>query len=132
MRPKTLSTIGVMVDSVIPRFSQAVQAVALAVAYAVDARAVVPILALVLLVAVLGGPTWNLFGRIYRGLQLPAGEPEPAAPPRFAQTLGAVFLAIATAGLFLAERDTTAYSVIGWGPALAVAVLAGLAATTNF
>ncbi|MDQ3963474.1 MAG: DUF4395 domain-containing protein [Actinomycetota bacterium] len=121
-----------MVDSAIPRFSQAVQAVALAVAYAVDARALVPLLTLVLLLAVLGGPNWNLFGRIYRGLRLPAGEPEPAAPPRFAQTLGAVFLAIATAGLFLAERDTTVYSFIGWGPALAVAVLAGLAATTNF
>ncbi len=120
-----------MIDSAIPRFSQAVQAVTLAVAYAVDARAVVPLLALVLLVAVVGGPAWNLFGRIYRGLPLPPGEPEPADPPRFAQTLGAVFLALAPAGLFFAERDTTVYSVLGWGPALAVGVLAGLAATTK-
>ena len=121
-----------MVDSAIPRFSQALQAVALAVAYAIDARAVVPILALVLLGAVFGGPSWNLFGRIYKGLRLPSGEPEPAAPPRFAQALGAIFLTIGTAGLFFAEPDTTAYSVLGWGPALAVAVLAGLAATTKF
>ena len=132
MRPHALSTIFGMDDSAIPRFSQALQAVALAVAYAIDARAVVPVLALVLLVAVVGGPSWNLFGRLYKGLQLPAGEPEPAAPPRFAQTLGAVFLAIGTAGLFFGERDTTTYSVLGWGPALAVAVLAGLAATTKF
>ena len=132
MRLEALSTIFGMVDSAIPRFSQAFQAVALAIAYAIDARVVVPVLALVLLIAVLGGPSWNVFGRIHKGLRLPPGEPEPAAPPRFAQTLGAVFLAIGTAGLFFAERDTTVYSVLGWGPALAVAVLAGLAATTNF
>lgn len=120
-----------MIDSAIPRFSQAVQAVALAVAFLLDARAVVPVLALVLLVAVLGGPRWNLFGRFYKGLSLPPGEPEPAAPPRFAQTLGAVFLSLATAGLFVADPGTTMYSWLGWGPALAVAVLAGLAATTK-
>lgn len=120
-----------MIDSAIPRFSQAVQAVALAAAFLVDARAVVPILAFVLMSAVVGGPRWNLFGRIYRGLNLPPGEPEPAAPPRFAQTLGAAFLALGTIGLFAAARGTTPYWVIGWGPALAVAVLAGLAATTK-
>ena len=121
-----------MVDSAIPRFSQAVQAVALATAFLVDARLVVPTLSLVLLAAVVGGPRWNLFGRIYRGLNLPEGEPEPAAPPRFAQLLGTIFLGIATVGLFFSEPGTAAYEWIGWGSALAVAVLAGLAATTKF
>ncbi len=121
-----------MIDSAIPRFSQAVQAVLLAVAFRLDGRWVVPVLALVLLVAVVGGPAWNLFGRTYRALKLPPGEPEAAAPPRFAQTLGAVFLGLGTVGLFAADAGTTPYWVIGWGAALAVAVLAGLAATTNF
>lgn len=127
-----VSTIFPMVDSAIPRFSQALQAVFLALAFLVDARWVVPALALVLLVALIAGPDWNVFARIYRGLNLPAGEPEPAAPPRFAQTLGAAFLALGTAGLFAARAGTTPYWVIGWGPALAVAVLAALAATTKF
>ncbi len=121
-----------MVDSAIPRFSQAVQAVLLAGGFLLDSRWIVPVLALVLLVAVAGGPAWNIFGRIYRSLRLPPGEPEPAAPPRFAQALGAVFLGLGTVGLFAADAGTTPYWVIGWGPAIAVAVLAGLAATTNF
>ncbi|HEV3471631.1 MAG TPA: DUF4395 family protein [Actinomycetota bacterium] len=121
-----------MVDSAIPRFSQAVQAVLLAMAFLLDERWVVPVLAFVLLVAVVGGPAWNVFGRIYRALRLPPGEPEAAAPPRFAQALGAAFLGLGTVGLFAADASTTPYWIIGWGPALAVAVLAGLAATTNF
>ena len=48
---------------------------------------------------------------------------EPAAPPRFAQSLGAGFLILGSLGLFLATRDTTVWWVLGWGPALAVAVV---------
>lgn len=121
-----------VIDSNLPRFSQGVQAVVLALAFLFDWRIAVPILGVVLLAAVLGGPRLNLLARLYRALPLPRGAPEPAAPPRFAQTLGVTFLAIGTAGLWAAEPDTTAWWVIGWGPALAVAVLSGVAATTSF
>jgi hypothetical protein len=60
------------------------------------------------------------------------GRLERAAPPRFAQTLGAIFLALATVGLYAAAEETMVWWILGWGPALAVAVLAGLAATTSF
>jgi hypothetical protein len=127
-----LGTLGDVIDSRIPRFSQALQALALVVAFLLEARFVVIVLAAILLVAVLGGPRWNLFGRLYKGLHLPPGEPEPAAPPRFAQTLGVVFLGIGSLGLFLADPGTGPYWIIGWGAALMVAILAGLAATTSF
>ncbi len=116
----------------LPRFSQAVQAVVLAVAFVTDARWVVPLMAVILSAAVLGGPQFNLLAHLYRSLPIPSGEPEPAAPPRFAQTLGAIFLIIGSIGLFAATRETTIWWVLGWGPALAVAVLAALAATTSF
>jgi len=121
-----------MIDSAIPRFSQAVQAAALAVAFLLEARWVVPVVALVLLAAVVGGPRWNLLGRVYKGLNLAPGEPEPAAPPRFAQILGTVFLGLGTVGLYAADIGTSPYWVIGWGAALIVAALAAVAATTRF
>lgn len=121
-----------MIDSKLPRFSQALQALVLAVAFVIDARIVVPVLAVILAAASLGGPRWNALGYLYRALPIPAGEPEPAAPPRFAQTLGAVFLTIGTIGLFAAQSETAVWWALGWGPALAVAILAGIAATTSF
>jgi hypothetical protein len=121
-----------MIDSRIPRFSQAVQAAALVLAFLFDVRAVVPVLAVILALAVLGGPSFNLLARLYQALPIPPGEPERAAPPRFAQTLGAIFLALATVGLYAAAEETMVWWILGWGPALAVAVLAGLAATTSF
>jgi hypothetical protein len=104
----------------------------LALAFLLDVRLVVPIVALVLLAAVAGGPRYNLLARLYRALPIPRGEPEPAAPPRFAQALGVTFLAIGTAGLFAADAESTGWWVFGWGPALLVAVLSGVAATTSF
>ena len=121
-----------MIDSNLPRFSQGFQAVVLALAFLVDWRFVVPILGVVLLAAVAGGPRYNVLAQLYRALPIPRGEPEPAAPPRFAQILGVTFLAIGTVGLFAADAETTAWWVLGWGPALVVAVLSGVAATTSF
>ena len=120
-----------MIDSRLPRFSQAVQAVVLAVAFLLDIRLAVVVLAAILVAAALGGPGWNVFGRVFSALRIPPGEMEPAGPPRFAQQVGAVFLTVGSIGLFVAERDTTAWWVLGWGPALMVAVLSGLAATTS-
>jgi hypothetical protein len=121
-----------VVDSNLPRFSQGVQALLLALAFVIDVRWLVPILAAILVAAVLGGARWNAFTYLYRSLPIPAGEPEPAAPPRFAQTLGAIFLTIGSVALFAAAPETGPWWTLGWGPALLVAVLAGLAATTSF
>lgn len=121
-----------MIDSNLPRFSQAVQAALLALAFLLDIRWVVVFVAIILIASVLGGPSWNLFAHAYRNLPIPRGEMEPAAPPRFAQTIGALFLTVASIALFTFERETTTWWVLGWGPALAVAVLAGLAASTAF
>jgi hypothetical protein len=115
-----------------PRFSQGLLAVFLALAFVFDARWVVPIMAVILFAAVVGGARWNLMAHLYRRLPIPRGESEPIGPPRFAQTLGVIFLSIATIGLFAAEPESTAWNYLGWGPALLVAVLAGLAATTSF
>jgi hypothetical protein len=121
-----------VVDSHLPRFSQGVIAVVLSVAFVADVPAVVPIAGLALAAAVLGGPRFNLFAYLYRALPIPAGDLEPAGPPRFSQALGAAFLGIATVGLYAARADTTPWWVLGWAPALAVAVLAGIAAATAF
>lgn len=121
-----------MVDSNLPRFSQGLLAALLGLAFLFVWEAVVPALALVLALAVFGGPSLNLWAYLYRALPIPRGEPEPAAPPRFSQMLGAIFLTVATVGLFTTTQESTAWWVVGWGPALVVAVLAAVAATTSF
>lgn len=121
-----------VIDSHLPRFSQALQSLLLAVAFLLDLRWAVPLLAVVLTVAVLGGPRWNALAYLYRALPIPRGEPEPAAPPRFAQSIGAVFLIVGSLGLYSLTPETTSWWVLGWGPALIVAVLAGIAAATTF
>jgi hypothetical protein len=123
-----------MVDSHLPRFSQGLQALLLAVAFLVDpisGRWVVVALAVILGLAAVGGPRLNLFAYVYRAVPVPRGEPEPAAPPRFAQTLGTVFLAVASVMLFASTIETLGWWIGGWGPALLVALLAALAATTS-
>jgi hypothetical protein len=123
-----------MIDSHLPRFSQGLQALLLAAAFLVDpesGRWVVVALAVILCAAALGGQQLNLFAYIYRALPIPRGEPEPAAPPRFAQTIGVIFLTIASVMLFASTTETTGWWIGGWGPALLVALLSGLAATTS-
>src|ERR671910_3407704 len=102
-----------MIDSHLPRFSQGLQAVALALAFAFDARWVVPLLGAILLTASVGGPRWNLLAHAYRALPIPRGEPEPAAPPRFAQVLGTVFLGIGTVALLASEAETMPWWILG-------------------
>jgi hypothetical protein len=121
-----------MIDSHLPRFSQGVQSLLLVVAFLAGLEIVVPLMALMLFAAVVGGPRWNLMAYLYRALPIPRGEPEAAAPPRFAQILGTIFLTLGTIGLYTTDIDSTSQMVLGWGPALLVALLAGLAATTGF
>lgn len=123
------------VDSRMPRFSQAVQAAVLAAAFLLNpvaGRWAVAVVGVVLVLAVVGGPAYNVLALIYRALPIPPGEPEAAAPPRFAQTIGAVFLVVGSVVLFAVTVESALWWVLGWGPALAVAVLSALAATTSF
>lgn len=112
-----------------PRFNQAVLAVALLGGFLFDWRPVVPLFALVLLVgAALGpkyGPFLALYGRVIRPRLAPPSELEDPRPPRFASTLGVVFLGAASLA-FLAGHPG-----VGWGLALIVAALAALSATTG-
>lgn len=76
------------------------------------------------------GPRRSLLGVAYLaikktfGLRIPV-EPEPAAPPRFAQTLGFVFTAAATVSIALGAV------AVGWALGLIVAALQALLAATG-
>ena len=121
-----------MIDAHIPRFAQGVQALLLSLAFLLQAAWVVPLLGAILLAAAVGGPRLNLFAHLYRALPLPPGPLEPAAPPRFAQSIGTAFLLTGAIGLYSAAHQSTAWWVLGWGPAIVVAALSALAATTSF
>jgi hypothetical protein len=112
-----------------PRFNQAVLATALLAGFLGDWRPVVPIFALVLLAgAALGpkyGPFLALYGKVIRPRLGPPREMEDPRPPRFAASVGVVFLTAGTVA-FLAGS-----SVVGWGLALIVAALAALSAVTG-
>ncbi len=112
-----------------PRFNQAVVSALLLIGFVLDARFVVPLVGVVLLAGAALGPRWGPFLRLYseviRPRLAPPGELEDPRPPRFAAAVGVVFLAASTVA-FLAGN-----AVVGWGLALIVAALAGLAAATG-
>ncbi len=112
-----------------PRANQAVLSLALLVGYLLDVRAVVPVFAAVLFAGAAFGPAYGPVLRAYRVLIQPRLSPpahlEDPRPPRFAATVGVVFLGAGTVA-FLAGASTLA-----WGLALVVAALAGLAASTG-
>lgn len=120
-----------LIDVNVPRFNQSVVAVLTAAAFLARLPWLVAVVAALLAVSVLGGPRWAPLTRLYVGVIRPrrrgAGpvELEPAAPPRFAQTLGALVLGVATAA-FVAGAG-----VLGWALTLVVTTLATLAATTR-
>jgi hypothetical protein len=112
-----------------PRFNQAVLTVALLGAFLLDARIVVPVFAVVLLLGAAFGPRYGPFLRLYadviRPRLAPPADLEDPRPPRFAAAVGFVFLTAAT--LAFAGGAAT----VGWALALIVAALAGLAAATG-
>lgn len=112
-----------------PRFNQAVLATALLLGFVVDWRPVVPIFALVLLAgAALGpryGPFLALYAKVVRPRLAPPRELEDPRPPRFASTLGVVFLGAATVAFAAGAPG------LGWALALVVAGLAALSAVTG-
>lgn len=112
-----------------PRTNQGVLATALLGGFVADWWGVAPIFAAVLFLGAAFGPKYGPVLRFYavfiKPRLRPPAELEDPRPPRFAATLGTVFLAAATA-TFAAGVDA-----LGWGLVLLVAALAGLAATTG-
>lgn len=112
-----------------PRFNQSVLTAGLVTGYLLGWTVVAPLFAVVLFLGAAFGPRYGPFLRIYATFVKPRLSPpkelEDPRPPRFAATVGVIFLAAAT-GAFLAGQ-----TALGWALALIVAVLAALAAVTG-
>lgn len=114
------------VDSKVPRGKAAFHTLLPALAFVINEPAgpwIVGATGLLMAISVVAGPKFSLFGQLFNRLIRPrigAGVPEEAAPHRFAEALGAVFLLLAAAFF------TGGLAVVGWTLALAVAALAAL------
>lgn len=117
------------IDARGPRFNQGVLAAALLLGFVFDARWVIPAWGVVLLLSAAGGSQWGPFLRLYRDVIRPRLSPpteiEDPRPPRFAATVGTVFLGAAVIALLLGS------SGVAWGLSLVVAALAALASVTG-
>lgn len=120
-----------MVDVNVPRFNQGVIATLTAIAFLADIPSLVAVAFLVLAVSWVAGPRFAPLTRVYVDLIRPRLSPagptefEPAAPPRFAQLIGTLFLGSATVALGAGATG------LGWGLTLVVTALAALAAATR-
>lgn len=112
-----------------PRFNQSVLAAALVLGAVTDFREIAAVFAIVLGLGAAFGPKWGPVLRFYSVVIRPRlGPPEQMEdprPPRFAATLGTVFLVAATLAFLVG------YEGVGWALALMVAALAALAAFTG-
>ena len=112
-----------------PRTNQAVLAIALVGGFLAGQWLVVPVFAVVLFLGAAFGPKWGpvlwLFSRLLKPRLAPPAELEDPRPPRFAATVGVVFLVASTTAFVLGAPT------VGWTLALVVAVLAAAAATTG-
>lgn len=119
------------VDVNVPRFNQGLVALLTAVAFVADAAWLVGLTFLILAVSWAKGPRLAPFTRLYVGVVRPRIQPagptefEDAAPPRFAQLIGAAFLGAASVAFGLGA------TTLGWALTLVVTALATLAATTR-
>ncbi len=121
-----------MIDPRQPRLGQGITGAVLLVGFLLDQPLVLPVLAVVLAAASLGGPAINPYAWLFRGIRSagwlgPPRELEEAAPPRFSNTLGFVFLTAASLAYY-AGRPSDA---LAWGLGLLVSALALLAASTG-
>ncbi|MEW5990489.1 MAG: DUF4395 domain-containing protein [Chloroflexota bacterium] len=113
------------------RFGAGLSAITLILAIALNLPVVAAVVGVALVVSAGLGTQWFLFGRPWptvRGaLRLgPPRDPEPELGPRFAQALGALFVAI---GLALFVAGATPWF---WAPIAAVAGLQTLLAATGY
>ena len=120
-----------MVDPRQPRVGQAITGAVLAVGFVVGWPQVLPAVAVVLALASLVGGPFNPYVHVYRFVKRalrwgPPAELEEAAPPRFANTLGFGFAAVATLLYYPLHLHAAA-----WSLGVLVAALALLAATTG-
>jgi len=117
------------IDARAPRFNQGVLTVALLVGFLANWKPVAVIFAVVLFLGAAFGPRYGPFLRFYADVVKPRLAPprhlEDPRPPRFAATVGVVFLGAATVAF------AAGAAALGWVLTLIVAVLAGLAATTG-
>lgn len=122
-----------MIDRNGHRWGATVSAVLLLIAFVFQPTLdlAVPAVALILGVSSAFGLRFSLLGLIYRAakrafnLEIPV-EPEEESPPRFAQLVGFIFLAVASVGLFVMDSAT-----VGWTLALIVAALQTLLGVTG-
>lgn len=121
-----------MVDRVGMRFGAGLSAVVLVAGFAVGdpARVVIPIVAIALGIGAIFGPGKSPMAVAFRALKpvffanVPA-DPEPAAPPRFAQLVGFLFLTAAAIAAFTGALG------LAWTLTLIVAALQTLLAVTG-
>lgn len=119
------------VDVNVPRFNQGAVAILTAFGFVFGQPWLVVATFAILAVSWTAGPTvaplTQLYVRVIRPRLQPDGptEFEPAAPPRFAQLVGAVCLGVASFAL------VAGWETIGWALTLVVTALAALAATTR-
>ncbi len=117
-----------VIDSKSPRGKAAFHALLPAAAFLIGGAAGGTILgatALAMTVSVAFGPKASLFGRLFNQVIRPAlsigqGSKEAAAPHRFAEAVGAIFLLAATAAFLIGSFG------VAWTLALIVSALAAL------
>lgn len=113
------------------RFGAGLSAIALTASIALDQPLLVALIGLALAIGSAFGTRFFAFGRPWPTVRRVLGlgrrsRLEPELGPRFAQALGATFVAISLLMLALGLRPWA------WGPAIAVAALQALLATTGF
>jgi uncharacterized protein DUF4395 len=119
-----------MVDKNSMRGGAGLSAALLLVGFIFQWRAMAPAIGIALGMGSLLGLRYSPLGATYRvtkralRLQIPV-EPEEEPPPRFAQTLGFVFLALASLAFI------PGWNSLGWSLALLVAALQALLAATG-
>lgn len=119
------------VDSKLPRIKASFHTFLPAMGFLVGGVAesagivIITVTGLLMAVSVVAGPKASLIGKAAVGLRsalnLKRGTPEDAAPHRFAEAVGAIFLLLSAALLAL-----TSFAVVGWGLSLVVVALAAL------
>jgi hypothetical protein len=120
-----------LIDPRAPRFNQGVVGAGALVAFVANLPLLVPVLGLLLAAGALLGPSANPLSIAWRkavvpGLKLaPPARLKDAAPVRFAQLVGFLFLAGASVAFLLS------LAFVAWALTLIVAALALLAAITD-
>ncbi len=121
---------GRWIDPRAQRFGAGASALTLLVALALDAWWLVALTGLALAVPSAAGTRWFVFSRpwplVCGAFGLAPSELEHEMPPRFAQALGATFVALGVA------LSVPGWLPWAWTPVLAVVALQGLLAATGF